>query len=196
MLLTQMKRTYEEALFQSIFPKRSSEYMKALTEKYDIYDFDKIKFLDQDILKKDINTEKWKSLSDHQKKYYIDKGYLNLANEIEDLFETQEDFDIREAESKAHFAFTNIPTTDMDPERTRYTKLGKSIAYQMLKNAHLRFGLPNRDHLVGAIAMSYPYEDYFLYERDFPPEDLGPGEEYVDTYPPLNNEADYPYEKF
>jgi hypothetical protein len=190
-----MKRSYEEALFKSIFPKRNSAYMKALTEKYDIYDFDKINFMGEDILKKDINIEKWKSLSDHQKKYYIDKGYFNLAAELEDFNETEQDIDIREAESKAHFLFTDLPIQDMDPERTRYTKIGKSIANQMLKNAHMRFGLPNRDHLMGAIAMSYPY-DFYLYERDFPPEDLGPNEEYVDTYPPLNNELDYPYEKF
>jgi hypothetical protein len=172
------------SLADEIFPRRG----------FGIYDFDKIKFLDQDILKKDIDIEKWKSLSDHQKKYYIDKGYLNLALEIEDLFEPQEDFDLREAESKAHFTFTNLPPTDIDPERPRYTKIGKSIASQKLKNSHIRFNLPNRDHLVGAIAMSYamnPYEYYYAYESDFPPEDLGPNEEYVDTFPPLNNAMDY-----
>lgn len=175
-----MKRSYEEA----IFPDRK-------VQRYDIYDFDKINFMGSDMLKKDINIEKWKSLTEHQKKYYIDKGYFNLATEIEDLTETEENIDMTEAFAKANFAFTSIPAQDPDPERARYTKIGKSIASQMFKNAHTRFNLPNRDHLVGAIAMSYPYDDFFLYERDFPPEDLGPNEEYVDTYPPLNNTKDY-----
>lgn len=165
-----MKRKLEEAMF----PGRKFPH-----------DFDKIYYIDRHIDKKDIDISKWKALTNHQKKYYIDKGYLNFALQIEDLDENLEDIDINEAEAKANFAFTNIPTQDMYPDRTKYTKIGKSISAQMLKDAHIRFYLPHRDQLVGAIAMSYPY-DYYLYERDFPPEDLGPNEEYIDTYPPLN----------
>jgi len=176
-----MKR--KRSLADEIFPRRG----------FGIYDFDKIRFVGTDIYKKDIvrDIEEWKNLSDHEKKYYIDKGYYNMYLELYDnLFnfqdEQDENMDLREAESKAHFAFTNLPTPDLDPSRTTHTKLGRKLASQKLKNSHLRFGLPNRDHLVGVIAMQY-----YGYEDDFPPEDLGPNEEYVDTYPPLNNTTDY-----
>jgi len=177
-----MKR--KRSLADEIFPRRG----------FGIYDFDKIKLSTYYTSKEDIvrYAEEWKTLSDHEKKYYIDKGYYNMYLELHDnLFmftdeEQDENMDLREAESKAHFAFTNLPTPDLDPYRTKYTKLGRQVASQMLKNSHLRFGLPNRDHLVGVIAM-----DYYGYDEDFPPENLGPNEVYVDTYPPLNNTTDY-----
>lgn len=167
------------SLTEQIFPRRSAG----------IYDFYKIKYMGNEYPTYDIfrSVFKWKDLSDHEKKYYIDKGYLNFAAEIDDNMELvePEPVDMVEAEAKANFSFTNIPPVDLYPDRTRYTKLGKAVASQKLKNSHLRFGLPNIDHLVGAIARLN--RDY---EESFPPEDLGPYEEYVDTYPPLNNNID------
>jgi len=162
----------------------------SLTEQiFPRHDFEKINYMGNEYTKNDINfsVSKWIHLSDHEKKYYIDKGYLNFAAEIDDNMELviPEPVDMVEAEAKAHFSFTNIPPVDLYPDRTLYTKIGKAVASQKLKNSHVRFGLRNMDHLVGAIARAN--QDFYLYEEDFPPEDLGPNEEYVDTYPPLNN---------
>lgn len=133
------------SLTEQIFPRRPV-----------VYDFDKIMYMGDEYPKNEIiiSVSKWENLSDHEKKYYIDKGYFNFATEIDDDMELigQEPVDMVEAEAKANFSFTNIPTVDLYPDRALYTKLGKAIASQKLKNSHLRFGLPNIDHLVGAIA--------------------------------------------
>jgi len=156
-----------------------------------VYGFDRISYMGDYMKASDIDIERWKNLTLHQKKYYVDKGYLNFAFEVtSNMFDETPDpnppeIDMVEANARAKFALTNLPVQDLDPDRTAYTKIGKAVAQQKIKNSYRRFNLPNLDNLVGAIAMSYPYSDFYSYDVDFPAELLGPDEEYVDYYPPL-----------
>ena len=183
-----MKR--KRSLADEIFPRRG----------FGIYDFDKVRLLNTYIYKKDIvsDVEKWKTFSDHKKKFYIDKGYYNmyleLSNDLSANFvdEQLEDMDTREITSRAHLVFTKKPVVDFYPHETKYNKIGRQVASQILKNSHLRFGLPNRDHLVGAIAAQHFYRGE--YEDEFPPESeewTVEDNEIAYPLPPLNNTADY-----